>query len=64
MMSAQADQIGGAAHGERSEYRMNRHDGYRPPEWDTRARTCVTSSAAGRLPGMTDAPTRRLVPGR
>ena len=33
MMSAQADQVGGAAHRERSEYRMNRRDGYRPPEW-------------------------------
>jgi putative transposase len=39
MMSAQADQICGAAYGERSESRTNRRNGYRARGWDTRAGT-------------------------
>ena len=39
MMSAQADQVCGAAYGERSEDRTNRRNGYRSREWDTRAGT-------------------------
>jgi putative transposase len=39
MMSAQADQVCGAAYGERSEDRTNRRNGYRAREWDTRAGT-------------------------
>jgi putative transposase len=39
MMSAQADQVCGAAYGERSDERVNRRNGYRSREWDTRAGT-------------------------
>ena len=39
MMSAQADQVCGAAYGERCEDRTNRRNGYRAREWDTRAGT-------------------------
>jgi len=39
MMSAQADQVCGAAWGERSAERTNRRNGYRAREWDTRAGT-------------------------
>ena len=39
MMSAQADQVCGAAWGERSDERTNRRNGYRAREWDTRAGT-------------------------
>jgi putative transposase len=40
MMSAQADQVcGAAAYGERSAERTNRRSGYRAREWDTRAGT-------------------------
>ena len=39
MMSAQADQVCGAGWGERSEERVNRRNGYRAREWDTRAGT-------------------------
>ena len=39
MMSAQADQICGAGWGERSDERVNRRNGYRAREWDTRAGT-------------------------
>jgi transposase-like protein len=39
MMSAQADQVCGAAYGERSDERVNRRNGYRAREWDTRAGT-------------------------
>ena len=36
MMSAQADQACGAGYGKRGAERVNRRDGYRPREWDTR----------------------------
>jgi putative transposase len=39
MMSAQADQVCGAGYGERSEQRVNRRNGYRARQWDTRAGT-------------------------
>ncbi|TQM37699.1 IS256 family transposase [Pseudonocardia cypriaca] len=39
MMSAQADQACGADYGERSQERVNRRNGYRAREWDTRAGT-------------------------
>lgn len=39
MMSAQADQVCGAGYGERSVERVNRRNGYRAREWDTRAGT-------------------------
>ncbi len=39
MMSAQADQACGAGYGERSAERVNRRNGYRAREWDTRAGT-------------------------
>jgi transposase-like protein len=39
MMSAQADQVCGAGYGERSDSRVNRRNGYRAREWDTRAGT-------------------------
>src|SRR5215217_8436892 len=39
MLSAQADQVCGAGYGERSEDRINRRNGYRAREWDTRAGT-------------------------
>jgi Transposase, Mutator family len=39
LMSAQADQLCGAEYGERSSERMNRRNGYRAREWDTRAGT-------------------------
>jgi putative transposase len=39
MMSAQADQVCGAAWGERSDTRTNQRNGYRSREWDTRAGT-------------------------
>src|SRR3954465_13106488 len=39
MMSAQADQVCGADYGERSDERVNRRNGYRAREWDTRAGT-------------------------
>src|SRR3954464_13269309 len=39
LMSAQADQLCGAAWGERSTERTNRRNGYRAREWDTRAGT-------------------------
>jgi len=37
MMSAHADQVCGAGYGERSEQRVNRRNGYRARQWDTRA---------------------------
>jgi putative transposase len=39
MMSAQADQVCGASYGERSSERVNRRNGYRMREWDTRVGT-------------------------
>jgi len=39
MMSAQADLVCGAGWGERSSERVNRRNGYRTREWDTRAGT-------------------------
>jgi transposase-like protein len=39
MMSAQADQVCGAGYGERSAERVNRRNGYRAREWDTRVGT-------------------------
>jgi len=36
MMSAQADQVCGAGYGQRSGERVNRRNGYRSREWDTR----------------------------
>ncbi|TQM09354.1 IS256 family transposase [Pseudonocardia kunmingensis] len=39
MMSAEADGVCGADWGERSQERVNRRNGYRPREWDTRAGT-------------------------
>jgi transposase-like protein len=39
MMSAQADQVCGAGWGQRSDERVNRRNGYRAREWDTRAGT-------------------------
>jgi transposase-like protein len=39
MLSAQADQVCGASWGERSDERVNRRNGYRAREWDTRAGT-------------------------
>ena len=39
MMSAQADQVCGAGYGERSGERVNRRNGYRAREWDTRVGT-------------------------
>ena len=37
LMSEDADAVCGAAHGERSEERVNQHNGYRERRWDTRA---------------------------
>jgi putative transposase len=39
MMSAQVDQVCGAGYGERSGERVNRRNGYRSREWDTRVGT-------------------------
>ena len=39
MMSAQADQVCGAGYGECSDQRVNRRNGYRAREWDTRVGT-------------------------
>lgn len=39
MMCAQVDQACGAGYGERSGERVNRRNGYRAREWDTRAET-------------------------
>ena len=39
MMPAQADQVCGAGYGERSGERVNRRNGYRAREWDTRVGT-------------------------
>ena len=39
MMSAQADQVCGAGYGERGDQRVNRRNGYRAREWDTRVGT-------------------------
>ena len=39
MMPAQADQVCGAEYGQRSLERVNRRNGYRTREWDTRAGT-------------------------
>jgi hypothetical protein len=39
MMCAQADQACGAGYGERSGERVNRRNGYRAREWDSRAGT-------------------------
>jgi putative transposase len=39
MMSAQADQVCGAGYGERSDQRVNRRNGYRARDWDTRVGT-------------------------
>jgi transposase-like protein len=39
MMSAQADQVCGAGYGQRSGERVNRRNGYRDREWDTRVGT-------------------------
>lgn len=39
LMSADADAICGAEYGQRSDERVNRRNGYRPREWDTRAGT-------------------------
>ena len=38
-MSAEADAVCGAGYGERSEERLNRRNGYRERDWDTRAGT-------------------------
>jgi len=37
LLSAEADEVCGAAYGERSEQRTNRRNGYRERRWDTRA---------------------------
>ena len=58
LMSAEADQICGAEHGERSPDRVNQRNGYRSRRWDTRTglvpRTdwChgLVSGRPGRLP--------------
>jgi transposase-like protein len=39
MMSAQVDRVCGAGYGERSGERVNRRNGYRAREWDTRMGT-------------------------
>jgi len=39
LMSAEADAVCGAPYGERSGYRVNRRNGYRPRRWDTRVGT-------------------------
>ena len=39
MMSAQVDQACGAGYGQRSDERVNRRNGYRAREWDTRVGT-------------------------
>ena len=39
LMSAEADSLCGASHGERSEERVNQRNGYRQRDWDTRAGT-------------------------
>jgi len=39
LMSAEADAVCGAAHGERSEHRVNQRNGYRHRDFDTRAGT-------------------------
>jgi transposase-like protein len=39
MMSAGADQVCGAGYGQRSDQRVNRRNGYRAREWDTRVGT-------------------------
>ncbi len=39
LMSAEADAVCGAPYGERSSDRVNRHNGYRSREFDTRAGT-------------------------
>ncbi len=38
-MSAEADAVCGAGYGQRSHERVNRRNGYRPRDWDTRAGT-------------------------
>jgi putative transposase len=43
LMSAEADAVCGADYGERSEGRMNRRNGYREREWDTRAGTVAVA---------------------
>ena len=49
LMSADADAVCGAEYGSRSPDRMNRRNGYRPREWDTRAGT--VELAVPKLPG-------------
>ncbi|WP_285498520.1 transposase, partial [Actinomadura sp. NBRC 104425] len=39
LMSAEADAMCGAGYGERSSERVNRRNGYRQRDWDTRAGT-------------------------
>jgi transposase-like protein len=39
LMSAEADSLCGAEYGQRSDERVNRRNGYRAREWDTRAGT-------------------------
>lgn len=52
MMSAQADQACGADYGQRTAERVNRRNGYRAREWDTRVGT--VELAIPKLRGMTD----------
>lgn len=39
LMSAEADAVCGAGYGQPSDERVNRHNGYRSRDWDTRAGT-------------------------
>jgi putative transposase len=43
LMSAEADAMCGAGYGERSEERINRRNGYRERDWDTRAGTVAVA---------------------
>ena len=50
LMSAEADALCGAAYGERSEERVNRRNGYRDRDFDTRAGTVELRVPKLRLP--------------
>jgi hypothetical protein len=50
LMSAEADAVCGAGYGKRSDERVNRRNGYRSREWDTRAGTMAVALCRGGLP--------------
>jgi hypothetical protein len=53
LMSAEADALCNAEYGQVSDERVNHRNGYRPPEWDTRAGTIGNSPSPSSGPGVT-----------